>query len=310
MAPRSPHGGAATGSPARNRLWHPRTRRAAPTIRRSPHRRSRAAAPAVAARSRCIVDRQLVVAAPQAPSTGQRTRSRSGRTSSRTSAFDALTVFVCRAGPSSSASTSSAPAREGRRRPSGRRRPAWRKGGFRRSAAGAARSWARLHERGDRQRVAGVARRPTRCPRQPPSTSALTVSGRRIASRGAIAPPSEWPTTAAGVAPSCSSTRPSRSAYGLSDGAAGERRGAAMPGELGHDQPPARQQQRREREPVRGRAAEPVDEQQRVALAGDQVAQPAAASVEEPLFEPRRLCVRHEGRLFFAAMDRSGRQDP
>ena len=84
-----------------------------------------------------------------------------------------------------------------------------------------------------------------------------------------------------------------------------------MAGQLGHDQPPARQQQRGEREPVRGRAAEAVDEQQRVALAGDEVAQPAAAGVEEPLFEARsRLCVRHQGRLFFAAMDRSGRQDP
>ncbi len=76
-----------------------------------------------------------------------------------------------------------------------------------------------------------------------------------------------------------------------------------MAGQLGHDQPSARQQQRGEREPVRGRAAEPVDEQQRVALAGDEVAQPAAAGVEEPLFEaeealrpsPRPIILRGDG---------------
>ena len=38
------------------------------------------------------------------------------------------------------------------------------------------------------------------------------TSGRRIARRSAIAPPSEWPTSAAGASPSRSTSRPTRSA--------------------------------------------------------------------------------------------------
>ena len=86
-----------------------------------------------------------------------------------------------------------------------------------------------------------------------------------------------------------------------------------MARQLGHEQPAAGQEQRRERDPVSRRAAEPVDEQERLAFARSEVAQPGAGRLEEPLLEPRQLetlCVRHQGRLLFGAMDRSGRQDP
>ena len=85
-----------------------------------------------------------------------------------------------------------------------------------------------------------------------------------------------------------------------------------MAGQLGNEQPPPGQQQRREPEPVRRRAAEPVDEHQRLTAAAGQVAQPRAAQLGMAFLEIRqlRLCVRHAGRLLFEAMDRSGRQDP
>ena len=86
-----------------------------------------------------------------------------------------------------------------------------------------------------------------------------------------------------------------------------------MAGKLGHEQTPTGQEQRRERDPVRGRAAEAVDEQDRLALAGGEIAKAPAGHLQKPLLEARELrilCVRHQGRLLFEAMDRSGRQDP
>jgi hypothetical protein len=83
-------------------------------------------------------------------------------------------------------------------------------------------------------------------------------------------------------------------------------------GKLWDEQPPVRQQQGCEREPVRGPAAETMDEHERLALASDEVAQPAATHLGEALLEicEFNLCVCHPGRLLFDAMDRSGRQDP
>jgi hypothetical protein len=55
-----------------------------------------------------------------------------------------------------------------------------------------------------------------------------------------------------------------------------------------------------------------MDEHERLALASDEVAQPAATHLGEALLETGEfnLCVCHPGRLLFDAMDRSGRQDP
>ena len=85
-----------------------------------------------------------------------------------------------------------------------------------------------------------------------------------------------------------------------------------MARQLRHDQPPPGQQKGRQREPVRRRAPQPVHEQQWLALAGDEVAQPAATRIGEALLESRQFgfCVRHRRRLLFDVMDRSGRQDP
>ena len=53
-------------------------------------------------------------------------------------------------------------------------------------------------------------------------------------------------------------------------------------------------------------------DEQRLAPARDEVAQPRATDLREALLEPGRLgfCVRHRGRLSLEVMDRSGRQDP
>ena len=90
-----------------------------------------------------------------------------------------------------------------------------------------------------------------------------------------------------------------------------KRRRATVAGKLGHEHPPSRQQERRERDPVRGGTAEAMDEHERFPLARDQVPQPAPSNLGEPLLERARpLCVRHRAGLSFGAMDRPGRQDP
>ncbi len=62
-----------------------------------------------------------------------------------------------------------------------------------------------------------------------------------------------------------------------------------MAGQLGHQHLLSRKQQRRQREPVRGRAAQSVDEHQRLALARDEVAQAAPSRLGEALLETRQF---------------------
>ena len=106
-----------------------------------------------------------------------------------------------------------------------------------------------------------------------------------------------------------------------------------MPGQLRDEQPATREEQRRERQPVRGRSAEAVYQHERSTGTRDEVTQTGTARLGEALLEPRKLaeallatptmrgrggfadvsvflCVRHGPRLFLEAMDRSGRQDP
>ena len=66
-----------------------------------------------------------------------------------------------------------------------------------------------------------------------------------------------------------------------------ERLGAAVPGQLGDEDAVAARQQRSHVDPVRGRTAEPVHEDERTsfALAADEVPQPAALDVGEALVE-------------------------
>ena len=250
--------------------------------------------------------------APQSTRAGHRTRSRSGRTSSRTSAFAALTVSVCRAGPARKASTSSGGSAGGSEAPQRPKTSVLEQRRARHPSAVRRDLPARLEDPGDRQRVAGGSRR-GRDPRgagEHERAHRLGPADRQPQrERAAERVPHDGRRSGALVL----EQQPEPIGVGVQRRRRRQRRRASVAGQIGHEQPPARQEQRREREPVRSRAPEPVHEHQRLAVARGEVAQPAAARVEEPLLEARQLrmlCVRHPGRLLFEAMDRSGRQDP
>ena len=211
--------------------------------------------------------------APQSTSAGQRTRSRSGRTSSRTSAFAALTVSVCHAGPERNASTTSGGSAGGSEAPQ-RPKTSLFRNAERVPGPGAVRSSARLEDPGDRQRVAGAARG-----RRDPGGGGQHERAHRLG-------PSNREPQGDRAAQGVPDDRGRRGAFALEqqaeqvgvrvEGRRGrKRRRPAVAGQLRHDQPSPRQQQRRERKPVGGRAPSPWTSSERVALACDEVAQPA-----------------------------------
>ena len=65
-------------------------------------------------------------------------------------------------------------------------------------------------------------------------------------------------------------------------------------------------EQRRELGPVRGRAAEPVNEQERRAAPPDEVAHPDALYLGKSLLQAGQFCVRHGPRLCFVTMNGLG----
>ena len=80
----------------------------------------------------------------------------------------------------------------------------------------------------------------------------------------------------------------------------------AVPGQVRNEQPVALPEQRRELGPVRRRPAEPVDEHQRRAGAADEIAHVDALDLGKTLLQTGELCVRHQGRLSFEAMNGFG----
>jgi hypothetical protein len=88
----------------------------------------------------------------------------------------------------------------------------------------------------------------------------------------------------------------------------GKRLRPPVSGQLGHEQAPAGQEQRRQSDPVRRRSAKPMHQHERLALARNEVTK----ILGEALLEARELdlCIRHRSRLFFETMNSSGRQDP
>ena len=85
-----------------------------------------------------------------------------------------------------------------------------------------------------------------------------------------------------------------------------------MTGELRYDHPPRPGEKRADVDPVRGAAAEPVDEHDRLGVgrAADEIPKPAGLRFGEALLEARDcLCVRHVDKLLFDRMDDLGGQD-
>src|SRR5204863_1067701 len=92
----------------------------------------------------------------------------------------------------------------------------------------------------------------------------------------------------------------------IEPGDARQGRRAAVARKVRDEQPTARQEQRRELGPVRGRAAQSVHEHEGVALARDEIAHSNALDVGKTFLETVQLCVRHTGRLSWEAMNGFG----
>jgi hypothetical protein len=87
----------------------------------------------------------------------------------------------------------------------------------------------------------------------------------------------------------------------LEVGEGGQRRRAAVAGEVGHDDAVLARKLGRELDPVRGGAAEPVQKHDRSALAADEPAQADALHRRQALREPacrKARCDRHGSPLF------------
>ena len=192
------------------------------------------------------------------------------------------------------------PCRRGTPRPSpGRSRPGRRRPTSRRRASGPRRERATrrrcgVTSRSGRSRPIQVTvRSPARVAEEIPaaaaSTSPVTASGRRTAARRPTRPPSEWPTQGAGSASSCSSTASTASAKGSSVGAAGSAPEPPWPGSSGTITRRAAGEGGRDAPPVRGGAAEAVDEHERRPGAADEVAQRRSAVVQGARLEALRL---------------------
>ncbi len=213
---------------------------------------------------------------PQRQRQGQRTRSRSCRGSVAISARPAETVSVCSAGPERNASAISGS------RPGGSATPHQPNATVRPSAEPAHASRRRAMSRPGCasptiESTTSAERLLEEIPGAAASTIPVTASGRRMAARSPTSPPSECPTQGAGSASSASSTARTASANGSTRRRRRQRRCAAVPRELGHDHAPLRGQRGREREPVRRRAAEPVDEHEGRPGAADGVAERGSA---------------------------------
>ena len=118
------------------------------------------------------------------------------------------------------------------------------------------------------------------------SSSPRTSSGRLRASRSATRPPSEWPATTARSTPSASSTAAVAAAKSSIVAPRGERPGAGVTGEVDRDHAVAPNELRQHLDPVPRRAAEPVDEQHRLALTADVVLDRARAPGLEASLQP------------------------
>ena len=77
---------------------------------------------------------------------------------------------------------------------------------------------------------------------------------------------------------------------------------AAVPGKVRHQQPVTPDQERNELSPVRRRAAEAVDEDERRPLPAQEIPHADALDLGETLLQTGQFCVRHDGRLSFGPM--------